>query len=126
MLGQDRNHYRRIFRALALVHRRGVDRHRRVELAEAVEEIAPFEARGQLAGIWVTERHRRTFDTLKDGQYDNFCLFSCYVDGEPATAVAAVSVHEPDGRGEIEYRIHALFVSVSPSIPLTDHDGTEA
>ena len=47
----------------------------------------------------ITEEHRRAFDALKSGRYDNFCLFSCYVDREPAAAIAAVSVHEPDGEG---------------------------
>ena len=76
----------------------------------------------------ITVEHRRAFDALKSGRYDNFCLFSCYVDGEPAAAIAAVSVHEPDGEGEgeAEYGIHPLFVSVTPAMRLTDHDGTEA
>ena len=52
----------------------------------------------------ITEEHRRAFDALKSGRYDNFCLFSCYVDGEPAAAIAAVSVHEPDGRGRDRVR----------------------
>ena len=74
----------------------------------------------------ITEEHRRAFDALKSGRYDNFCLFSCYVDGEPAAAIAAVSVHEPGGEGATEYGIHPLFVSVTPAMRLTDHDGTEA
>ena len=31
----------------------------------------------------ITEEHKRAFDALKSGRYDNFCLFSCYVEGEP-------------------------------------------
>ena len=46
--------------------------------------------------------------------------------GEPAAAIAADSVHEPDEEGETEYGIHPLFVSVTPAMRLTDHDGTEA
>ena len=74
----------------------------------------------------IAEEHRRAVDALKSGHYDNFCLFSCYVDGEPAAAIAAVSVHEPDGEGETEYGIDPLFVSVTPAMRLTDYDGTEA
>ena len=74
----------------------------------------------------ITEEHRRAFDALKSGRKDNFCLFSCYGDGELAAAIAAVSVHEPDGEGEAEYGIHPLFVSVTPAMRLTDHYGIEA
>ena len=74
----------------------------------------------------ITEEHKRAFDALKSGRYDNFCRFSCYVDGEPGAVVAAVSVHEPDGGGATEYGIHSLFVLVRPAMRLTDVDGIEA
>ena len=45
----------------------------------------------------LAEEHRRAFDAPESRRYDNFCLFSCFVDGEPAAAIAAVSVHEPTG-----------------------------
>ena len=38
----------------------------------------------------ITEEYRRAFYGLKSGRYYNFCLFSCYADGEPAAAIAAV------------------------------------
>ena len=74
----------------------------------------------------IAEEHERAFDALKSGRYDNFCPFSCHVDGEPAAAIAAVSGHEPDGEGETQYGIHPPFVSVTPAMRLTDHDGTKA
>ena len=30
----------------------------------------------------ITEDHRRAFKALTSGQYDDFCLFSCYANGE--------------------------------------------
>ena len=75
----------------------------------------------------ITNEHRRAFAALNSGEFENFRLFSCFCDGLPAAAVAAVTVHPP-GRegGETEYGIHPLFVSVTPAMRLTDHDGREA
>ena len=53
VLGQHRDHHGRIFRALALVDRRGIGRHQRVQLAEAVDQIASLESRRQFAGVGV-------------------------------------------------------------------------
>jgi hypothetical protein len=52
--------------------------------------------------------------------YANFALFSCFVNGEPATAIVAVN------RDGDSYAITPLFVSITPSITLTDHDGQPA
>jgi hypothetical protein len=65
----------------------------------------------------ITADHRAAFDALVSGEYANFALFSCFVNGEPAAAIAAVNKH-----GD-EYVISPLFVSVTPSLRLTDHDG---
>ena len=51
---------------------------------------------------------------------DNFALFSCFVNGEPAAAIVAVN---RDGDG---YAITPLSVTVTPSLTLTDHDGQPA
>ena len=75
----------------------------------------------------ITEEHRRAFETLTSGRYENFCLFSCTANDHPAGAIAAVTVQPPDdGTGEAEYLITPLFVSVGPGITLLDHDGREA
>ena len=75
----------------------------------------------------ITEEHRRAFDALTGGETGNFCLFSCFVSGEPAAAIAAVTLCPPSKEGgEPEYLISPLFVSVTPCMPLTDHDGREA
>ncbi len=75
----------------------------------------------------ITEDHRRTFEALTSGRFDNFCLVSCFVDGKPTAAIAAVNVSPPaqDG-GEPEYLISPLFMCPTPAMTLTDHDGCEA
>ena len=75
----------------------------------------------------ITEEHRRAFEALTSGTHENFALFSCFVAGSPAAAIVAVDPSPPveDG-GESEYLISPLFVSVTPDMKLTDHDGREA
>jgi hypothetical protein len=68
----------------------------------------------------ITADHRATFEALTSGDYANFTLFSCFVNGEPAAAIVAVN---RDGDG---YAVTPLFVSVTPSLTLTDHDGKTA
>ena len=65
----------------------------------------------------ITPEHRRAFEALTSGECGNFALFSCTVDGAPASAIAAVT----DDGGE--RLIHPLFVSVTPDMHLADHDG---
>lgn len=66
----------------------------------------------------ITPEHRAAFEALASGDYDNFALFSCFIGGEPATAIVAVN---RDGE---EYTVTPLFVAVIPGMVLTDHDGT--
>ena len=68
----------------------------------------------------ITAEHRAAFEALASGDYKNFALFSCFVDGEPAAAIVAVN------RNGDDYNITPLFVSVTPSLWLTDHDGAPA
>ena len=68
----------------------------------------------------ITADHRAAFEALVSGDYANFALFSCFANGEPAAAIVAVN---RDGDG---YAITPLFVSVTPSLTLTDHDGQPA
>jgi len=65
----------------------------------------------------IKEHHKEAFEALTSGKYDNFGLFSCFVNGEPACALVATTRH--DG----EPGIVPLFVSITPSMVLTDHDG---
>jgi hypothetical protein len=66
----------------------------------------------------ITPAHQRAFEALTSGEYGNFALFSCFVNGKPATAI--VTVNE-DGPG---YVITPLFVTLTPAMALADHDGT--
>ena len=68
----------------------------------------------------ITADHCAAFEALTSGDYCNFALFSCFVNGEPAAAIVAVN---RDGDG---YAITPLFVSMTPSLTLTDHDGQPA
>jgi hypothetical protein len=68
----------------------------------------------------ITAEHRAAFEALVSDDYRNFALFSCFVNGEPAAAIVAVN-----GDGE-DYTITPLFVSVTPALLLTDHDGTRS
>ena len=75
----------------------------------------------------ITEDHRRAFEALTSGEAGNFCLFSCFVSGQPATAIAAVTACPPrEEGGEPEYVISPLFISIPEDMVLTDHDGRQA
>lgn len=65
----------------------------------------------------ITDRHRHVFEALASGDFSNFALFSCFVDGEPAVAI--VTVNE-DGS---DYVIQPHFVSITDKMVVTDHDG---
>ena len=68
----------------------------------------------------ITVDHRAAFEALTSGDYANFALFSCFANGEPAAAI--VAINEDGGN----YAIMPQFVSVTPSLLLTDHDGQPA
>ena len=75
----------------------------------------------------ITHEHCRAFEALTSGRYENFSLVSCYCAGEPAAAIATVTVH-PAGEdgGEDEYLITPFFVSAVLGIRLTGHDGRKS
>ena len=75
----------------------------------------------------ITEEHRRVFEALTGGSPGRFCLFSCFCDSEPAAAIASVTVCPlDDDGGEAEYVISPPFISLTPGMTLTDHDGRPA
>jgi hypothetical protein len=65
----------------------------------------------------ITAEHRASFEALVSGDYDNFALFSCFVNGQPAAAIVAVN------RDGAEYTISPLFVALTAEMVLTDHEG---
>ena len=75
----------------------------------------------------ITEDRRRAFEALTSGRFDNFCLVSCFVDGKPTAAIAAVNVSPPpENDGQPEVLIRPLFIWPTAATTLTDHDGREA
>ena len=71
-----------------------------------------------MADTNISPGHRDFFNALTSGDYANFALFSCFVNGEPASAIVSVNKQAGD-----EYQITPLFVSVTPGMKLIDHDG---
>jgi hypothetical protein len=67
--------------------------------------------------------HISAFEALTSGDIRNFALFSCFVNGTPATAIVAVT---PPTEETGEYLITPLFVSVTADMALTDHQGVAA
>jgi hypothetical protein len=67
----------------------------------------------------ITRSHKKAFVALTSGHYHNFALVSCFVNGEPAAAIAAI--REDDGC----ICIQPLFVSITPAMILTNHDDEE-
>ena len=65
----------------------------------------------------ITSAHRQAFEALRDASFENFALFSCFVNNQPASAIVAIV--EEGG----EYQVTPLFVSVTDAMVLTDHDG---
>ena len=75
----------------------------------------------------ITDEHKHVFEALKRGEYRNFALFSCFVNGEPAAAITTVLPTPPEAPDdEPGYLIRPFFVSVTPTMRLTDHDGRAA
>ena len=66
----------------------------------------------------ITKAHREAFDMIRTS--DGVALFSVFVNGEPTSTIVAIWIDEV-GNAEIT----PLFVAVTPSMVLTDHDGAE-
>ena len=74
----------------------------------------------------LTEDCKRAFAALRSDDAANFCPFSCFVNGEPAAAVLAVTPLASDtGDADRGYRVHPLLVSVTPGMRLAGHGGRE-
>ena len=71
----------------------------------------------------IQPEHVSAFEALTSGQFENFALFSCFLNGEPAAAIVAIAPPEREGE---DYQVTPLFVSVTDAMVLTDNDGTEA
>lgn len=67
----------------------------------------------------ITKQHQQQFEALRDQKFSNFALFSCFVNGQPSSAI--VSINENGG----VYDIRPLFVAVTEDMVLTDHEGQQ-
>lgn len=70
----------------------------------------------------ITPAHRDAFNAMLSGKYDNFALFSCFVNGEPTSAITVVTVN-PDTDEQI---LTPLVVFITDGMVLEDHDGRKA
>lgn len=68
----------------------------------------------------INKIHKKAFNALVSGRYDNFALFSIFVNGERSSAIVTVVPNESGGMN-----IVPLFVAVTPGMRLKDHDGRE-
>jgi len=68
----------------------------------------------------ITPEVRDAFNALVSGEFNNFALFSCWVNGEPTSVISVVS-EEPGG----DYVVQPLFAAITPGMQLVDHDGEE-
>lgn len=66
----------------------------------------------------ILAEHKSAFEALTSGEYSNFALFSCFVNGAPASAIISFN---RDDTGD--YVMTPLFVSVTEEMTLTDQDG---
>lgn len=71
----------------------------------------------------IRPEHISAFEALTSGEHYNFALFSCFLDGEPAVAIVAMT---PPRNDEDDYQITPLFVGITENMVLTDHEGTAA
>jgi len=69
----------------------------------------------------ITPEMSDAFQAMTSGVFNNFCLMSCFMNGEPTSAIC-VADEAPDGM----VRVTPLFVAVTPSMTLTDHEGRQA
>lgn len=68
----------------------------------------------------ITSAHKHAFEALTSERFENFALFSCFVNGAPASCIVAVT------REGARFTMTPLFVSVTADMVLTDHDGVAA
>lgn len=68
----------------------------------------------------ITKDVKEHFDALSSGRFNNFALFSCFLNGKPTSAICVITLDEDTD----EVIVQPLFVAVTEDMVLTDHDGT--
>lgn len=69
----------------------------------------------------ITPQIEEDFDALASGDFGNFALLSCFVNGEPTAAIVVAEKNKKTKKVEVV----PLFVAVTSSMMLVDHDGKE-
>jgi hypothetical protein len=69
----------------------------------------------------ITPEMREHFAALTNGPRDDYGLYSCYVNGVPSAAICKV-----ERAGRKGFYITPLFVAVTATMVLTNHDGQVA
>lgn len=67
----------------------------------------------------ITKDHKEQLDFIREARGRQVCLFSCFVNGEAASAICMVRQSGDD------VDIMPMFVSVTPAMKITDHSGVE-
>lgn len=67
----------------------------------------------------ITAKLQAAFN-LVTGDENGIALFSCFVNGEPSASIVHIV------RNGDEYDVVPLFVAITPSMVLTDHEGVKA
>ena len=71
----------------------------------------------------ITGEHRRAFEALASGDYDNFALFVCRHDQPAAAIVAANGCGSAEEAGERAFHIKRPFDSIADGLVPADHEG---
>lgn len=69
----------------------------------------------------ITPQIEEDFDAIVSGEFGNFALFSCFVNGEPTAAIVIAEKNKKTKKVDVV----PLFVAVTSSMMLVDHDGKE-
>lgn len=68
----------------------------------------------------ISLKHEEDFNALTSGKYNNFALFSCFLDGEPTSAIVCIN-EDVNGNKTIT----PMFMALTNKMKLTDHEGIE-
>jgi hypothetical protein len=69
----------------------------------------------------ITPRMQEVFEAVRNSEFNNFALISCFYDGKPTAAIAAVN-KMPDG----EFHVTPMLLYLTDELldKVVDHDNT--
>jgi len=68
----------------------------------------------------ITGECRTSFELIRDPNVKGIALFSCFVNGEPTSAIVSICEDSTDPGSRY---VVPLFVAITPGMVLTNHDG---